>query len=253
MENKLKQKLQAGQSAFGIFQVTSGLDTALILSEAGLDLVIIDGEHGSMSIETAGQMVSIYKGSDTSVLVRVVGNDVFAIKQALDTGAHGVMIPMVNHAEQARQAVAACKYPPTGVRGMGPGRAVLFGSGGGDADYYAQANEETLVMVQIEHYEAVQNIEEILQVPGIDIAFLGPFDLSASMGIAGQTAHPEVQAACRKVADACKKHGVIAGIFTSPAQLKTYQEMGYTLLMGGLDSALLYQGAKELMDQFKKE
>jgi len=174
--------------------MSSGLDTAEIISYAGADCIMIDGEHGSMDIETAGRMVSLIKNTKTSPLLRVAYNEISLVKRGLDTGASGIMIPMVNTKEEAMKAVQLCKYPPIGIRGMGASRAVLFGAGADEyADYYSKANDEILVIIQIEHYIAVENIEEILSVPGIDIAFVGPADMSMSMGLSGQMNHPDVQ------------------------------------------------------------
>ncbi|HVI20636.1 MAG TPA: aldolase/citrate lyase family protein, partial [Bacillus sp. (in: firmicutes)] len=135
-KNSLKQKL-LHESAFGTWIMTNSLDNAEILAHTGTDFIMIDAEHGSMDIETAGRMVSIIRGTHATPLIRVAGNEVSLIKRALDTGVSGVMIPMVNTKEEAEHAVRSCKYPPVGIRGIGAGRAVLFGSGAKEfEDYY---------------------------------------------------------------------------------------------------------------------
>ena len=126
-KNSLKQKL-LHESAFGTWIMTNSLDNAEILAHTGTDFIMIDAEHGSMDIETAGRMVSIIRGTHATPLIRVAGNEVSLIKRALDTGVSGVMIPMVNTKEEAEHAVRSCKYPPVGIRGIGAGRAVLFGA-----------------------------------------------------------------------------------------------------------------------------
>lgn len=233
--------------------MTNGLDVAEILSYAGADCIMIDGEHGSMDIETAGRMVSLIRATDTAPLLRVAWNEMSLVKRGLDTGAAGLMMPMVNTKEEAEKLVQFCKYPPVGVRGMGASRAVLFGSGSPDfADYYAKANDEVLVIAQIEHYKAVENIEEILSVAGIDIAFVGPGDLSMSMGLPGQMNHPDVQKSCRKVVEACQRHGVVPGMMTWTGGIKPHLEMGFRFLLGGIDSAILFSGAKALVAEFQE-
>lgn len=252
MNNTLKQKLMKNENAFGTFIMTSGLDTAEILAHAGADCIMIDGEHGSMDLETAGRMVSIIRGTPTMPLLRVAGNDPALIKRGLDTGAAGIMIPMVNTKEEAKKAVKLCKYPPVGVRGMGAGRAILFGSGAEEFEtYFKNANDEVLVIVQIEHIQAVENIYEILSVPGIDIAFVGPLDLSTSMGLSGQLTHPELQKQYLKVVEACQEHNVTPGIMSWAGGMEQHLDMGFKLLLGGIDAAILYKGVRDLVKEFK--
>lgn len=252
MRNTLKEKLAQKKAVFGTWIMTNSLDNAEIIAHTEADFVMIDAEHGSMDIETAGRMVSIIRGSQVTPLLRVAGNEKSLIKKGLDTGAEGVMIPMVNTKEEAEQAVKFCKYPPVGIRGMGAGRAVLFGSNAAEfTDYYAQANKEVLVIVQIEHYTAVENIEEILSVPGIDIAFVGPYDLSTSMGLQGQLNHPEVLKNYQKVIASCENHNVIPGIMTWADGMEQHLNLGFKFLLGGMDGAILYNGVKQLVNEFK--
>lgn len=250
MKNLLKEKLLRGEKAMGVWQMTSSVDTSEILAHAGFDAVLIDGEHGSMDIETAGHMVTAIRTTNTTPLLRVPWNDLQLIKRGLDTGVHGIMIPMVNTREEAELAVSYCKYPPVGVRGMGASRAVLWGSGGGDPNYYADANNELLVILQIEHYTAVENVYEILSVPGIDVAFIGPGDLSMSMGLPGQMNHPKVQDACKRVLDACSKNAVIPAIMSWSGGIQMHLNMGFQLLFGGMDGAFIYAGAKQVWNEF---
>ncbi|NMD38549.1 MAG: hypothetical protein GYA87_07730 [Christensenellaceae bacterium] len=252
MKNPLKEKLLRGEAAYGPWQMTTGYDTSLILSSVGADCIMIDQEHGSMDLEKVGLMVSLIQRTNTVPLVRVPWHDMALIKRALDTGAGGIMIPMVNDKETAEKVVSYCKYPPEGVRGAGASRATLYFSGGGDPNYIKDANKNVLVILQIEHYKAVENLEEILSVPGIDVAFVGPVDLSYSMNIPGQTDNPDVQASIRKVAEMCKKYNVVSGIFASEANMQTYYDMGYRLLLGGIDGIFIYQGAKSFLKKFEE-
>jgi 2-keto-3-deoxy-L-rhamnonate aldolase RhmA len=251
-KNTLKEKLDQKQEVFGTWIMTNSLDNAEILGHTGADFIMIDAEHGSMDIETAGTMVAVIRGTQATPLVRVAGNEKSLIKKVLDSGVDGVMIPMVNTKAEAEQAVRYCKYPPIGERGTGAGRAVLFGASDASyADYYSQANDEVLVIVQIEHYEAVENIEEILSVPNIDIAFVGPYDLSVSMGLPGQMNHPDVLENFRKVVEACEKHNVVPGIMTWEDGIKQHLDLGFKFLLGGIDGAILYNGVKKLVNEFK--
>lgn len=251
-KNTLKEKLKEKQRVFGTWIMTNSLDNAEILGHTGADFIMIDAEHGSMDIETAGRMVSVIRGTQATPLIRVAGNEKSWVKRGLDTGAEGVMIPMVNTKEEAENAVSYAKYPPAGVRGTGAGRAVLFGAAAeGYENYYAEANNEVLVIVQIEHFEAVENIDDILSVPGIDIAFVGPYDLSTSMGLQGQPNHQDVQESCRKVIAACERHQVTPAIMTWTGAIEQHVEMGFQFLLGGMDGAILYNGVKQLINEFK--
>lgn len=252
MKNKLKEKLQLGSPVFGTWLMTGGLETAEIIAHTGVDCVMIDAEHGAMSMETAGKMVSIMRNTNTLPMIRVAQNDIATIKQGIDTGVYGIMIPMINSKEEAEAAVKSCKYPPLGVRGVGASRAVLFATGAQDfSDYYKNANDEVLVILQIEHIDAVNNIDEILSVEGIDIAFVGPMDLSNSMGIFGQMEHPDLHICFAKVIEACNEHGVIPGIMTWEGSIQKHLDMGFKFLAGGMDSAILYNGVKKLVGEFK--
>ncbi|WP_338447719.1 aldolase/citrate lyase family protein [Niallia oryzisoli] len=250
-KNTLKEKINQKNRVFGTWIMTNSLDNAEILGHTGVDFIMIDAEHGSMDLESAGKMVSVIRGTRATPLLRAAGNEKSLIKRGLDTGASGIMIPMVNTKEEAEEAVSYCKYPPDGVRGMGAGRAVLFGAAAEDyEDYYARANEELLVILQIEHYSAVDNIEEILSVPDIDIAFIGPYDLSTSMGLQGQLNHPDVLKSYQKVIAACEKYNVTPGIMTWTDGIQQHLDMGFKFLLGGMDGAILYNGVKQLVSEF---
>jgi 2-keto-3-deoxy-L-rhamnonate aldolase RhmA len=251
-KNTLREKLDRKEAVFGTWLMTNSLDNAEILSHTGADFIMIDAEHGSMGIESAGRMVSVIRGSQATPLLRVAGNEKSLIKKGLDTGAEGVMIPMVNTKEEAENAVSFCKYPPIGVRGIGAGRAVLFGANDEEyADYYAEANAEVMVILQIEHDSAVENIEEILSVSNIDVAFVGPYDLSTSMGLQGQLNHPEVLASYKRVVEACEKYNVVPGIMTWTDAIEQHLNMGFKFLLGGMDGAILYNGVKQLVNEFR--
>ena len=172
--------------------------------------------------------------------------DEVPIKKALDLGAAGIITPQVNTPEQAASVVDFCRYPPLGSRGTGLARA--HGYGLQFAEYVAHANHRILVVVQAEHRDAVENIEAIVQVSGVDCVFVGPYDLSASLGRPGEVQHPEVIAAIERIESVCKAAKMPLGIFGLTAEsVKPYIERGFSLITVGIDSVLLATAAKKLI------
>jgi 2-keto-3-deoxy-L-rhamnonate aldolase RhmA len=184
-------------------------------------------------------------GRGAAPIARVTRNDVLEIRRALDVGAAGVLVPFISTADQARQAVAAAKYPPQGVRGFSFSRANNWG-----VDFAAEAgsaNDETVVIVMIESKEGVEHIEEILAVDGVDAAFIGPYDLSGSYGMPGQTQDPVVRNACRQVIEACERaHKSVGLLIVRPTPQAVRQAIadGFTLICVGLDTVFLDEGAR---------
>jgi 2-keto-3-deoxy-L-rhamnonate aldolase RhmA len=250
MANELMEKMKRGTPVYGPWIVTNSVDNVIMFGRAGVDCLIIDCEHGNMSMETAGTMVSVARQFPVTPLLRVPGNDLIWIKKGLDTGADGIMIPMINSREEAESAISYCKYPPEGIRGLGAGRATNSFVDGNE--YFNRANKDIMIIIQIEHYKAVEQIEEILSVPGIDVAFIGPYDLSVSMGIPGQTQHKDIELAIKKVLKACEKNAIIPGIFAGKAHLRKYRKMGFKLLLGGLDGHMLYEAALDYKKAFEE-
>ncbi|WP_077211767.1 HpcH/HpaI aldolase family protein [Bacillus dakarensis] len=250
MKNILKEKLKEGKCVYGPWILTTSADNAEVLAHAGADMIMIDGEHGAMSMETAGRQISQIKNTSTVPLLRVPWNDMVMVKQGLDMGAAGIMIPMVNSKEEAERAVQYCHFPPRGVRGVGAGRASLFGVN--IKDYLPYAMNEIPIIIQIEHFKAVEAIDDILSVPGIDVAFIGPFDLSTSMGIMGKINHPDMVKAIQKVLEACSRHQVVPGIMTGPGLMQKHIEMGFKFLLGGSDALFIHQGVKGCLEEFKQ-
>jgi len=222
---------------------------AEILTQVGFDWLFIDAEHAPLE---ALEMQRLLQGAGTHMpcVVRVATSEEVPIKKALDIGAAGVIAPMVNSAEQARRVVRLAKYAPAGTRGVGLGRAQGHGMRFGE--YVEQANEQTAVIVQAEHVEAVNHIETIVEVDGVDAVLVGPYDLSASLGRMGNVGHPEVIAAIEHVTEACRGVGMPLGIFgVSPEAVNTYIERGYTLIAAGVDAMLLGRAAAEMLAQIK--
>jgi 2-keto-3-deoxy-L-rhamnonate aldolase RhmA len=214
---------------------------AEVLAEVGYDWFFIDGEHGPMDI---GHIVGILQAVQgrCPCLVRVPSSEDVFIKRALDAGADGIIAPLVNSAETAQRVVDSAKYPPDGKRSVGGGRAHTYGFTFNR--YLATANARVAVVIQVEHVQAARNIASILDVAGIDAIFIGPYDLSASLGKPGRIDDPEVQAQIVAVRDACRKRGMPLGIFVAAAAAAPpYIQQGFTLLAVGADAGLLGEAA----------
>lgn len=249
---RLKQKLKSGQPTFGAWLVFSDPFAAEIMTGCGFDWLLIDAEHSPFTLDSLLPVLMAFNGLETVPLVRVPWNDRGLIKQMLDLGAEGILVPMVNSAEEARQAVAACKYPPAGIRGFGPRRA--SGYARTSKAYIQTANESLLVLVQIEHIEAVRRVEEILAVPGLDAVLLGPMDLSASMGRLGQIDHPDVQSAIEKVIAAARAAGLPVGVpmEADTETLMKWAARGCNLIIAGEQDGLLRRAADTALADFRR-
>jgi len=206
------------------------------LVDAGYQWLFLDMEHGAFDYAVAADLLRA--AGPIPCLIRLPAQGDVYVKKALDIGAAGIIVPLVNTAAEAAQAVRSAKYSPLGARGVGIARAHRYGYG--FADYLARANDETVVMVQAEHIEAVRNIAEIVRVPGVDGIFVGPYDLSASMGRMGQVGAPEVRAEIERVRQAALGAGLRLGYFgvSAEAVLPAVAE-GYTLLAVGSDTLFL--------------
>jgi 2-keto-3-deoxy-L-rhamnonate aldolase RhmA len=222
---------------------------AEMISDSGFDWVMIDMEHSSLSLDSVQIALQIL-GDDIIKIVRVPGNDEIWIKRVLDTGCDGILVPMVNNSEAAAKVVQYSKYPAIGQRSVGVARAHKFGSS--FKEYVDRANKDLIIMVQIEHKEAVKNVDSILAVKGIDSIFIGPYDLSASMGLMGQVDHPEVRAAIDLVKLKCKAAGIPYGIFGStPESIEKDMRDGCTFPLCGVDASILSAAYKELARKLK--
>jgi len=220
-------------------------------ARAGCDWVWIDLEHAPLSLDQAQQIIQAV-GDRPGTAVRVPWNDPVHIKQALDLGCDAVIVPQVRTADEARLAVAAAKYPPTGVRSVGIARAQQYGLA--LAEYVRTANDRVAVIVQIEHIDAVGHMNEILAVPGVDGVIVGPYDLSASLGRPGEIGHPDVAAAVASIAAACNDRQVAWGAFAPDADAaKGYLARGATLLAVGTDAMYLWMGARAVLDALRPE
>ncbi len=243
----LKRRLRAGESVVGAWLTLADSVVAEVMASTGFDLILIDTEHGPFSIESLQTVLMAFRAQPTVPMVRVPWNDPVLIKQALDVGAEGILIPMVRSAEEARRAVAACKYPPEGIRGFGPRRASDYGRN--VDDYVETANESIIVMPQLEHVDAARDIEAILDVPGVDCLCIGPNDLSGSAGYLRQLDHPVVADAINRILDAAKARGIAVapGIALPDGAQPEWTERGATIVLATDDLGLVVRGAKEAL------
>ncbi|MBV9789753.1 MAG: 2,4-dihydroxyhept-2-ene-1,7-dioic acid aldolase [Chloroflexi bacterium] len=244
----LRERLRRGDQLLGTMLTLTAPAVAEILALSGVDWLFIDAEHSVFA--TAELQAALQAAGAVPSLVRLASTAEEPIKKALDIGAAGIIAPQVNSAEQAAQVVCWSKYAPQGTRGVGIGRA--HGYGLQLQDYIAHANERTAVVVQAEHIDAVNQIEAIVQVAGVDAVLVGPYDLSASMGRIGQVDHPEVVAAIERVTAACLSAGVRLGIFGVSAEaVQPYIDRGYTLIVAGVDTLFLAGGVRQVLSQLR--
>jgi len=252
--NKVRKALLNREVTLGSWiQIGACPALAEILANAGYDWLGVDCEHSDIGVEGFTALARGMHGRGAVPLARVRENDTLAIRQMLDAGALGVIVPLVNSAEEARKAVAAAKYPPLGVRGFCFSRMNDYGTNF-DA-YAAQANDDIAVVVMIESKRAVEDIDAILAVEGVDGVFIGPYDLSGSYGLTGQTSHPTVRSACRSVVEACARHGKAAGLHlvnpTPEAIGKTLAE-GFTFIALGVDMVFLNQASRAALENARR-
>lgn len=248
----LKRRLRASEVTIGAWLSLADPEVAEIMAQTGFDWLLIDTEHTPFTLKDLEIALMAFNGEPTVPIVRVAWNDPVRIKQALDLGAEGILVPWVSSPDEAQRAVAACKYPPMGVRGFGPRRASRYYANV-DA-YIARANEDLIVAVQIEHIRAVAVIGDILDVPGIDVVLLGPMDLSGSMGLLGQVDHPDVIAAIEAVIAEAQRHGIPAGVplETTPEQLLAWAQRGCRFVITGEDHGFMRRAAVEALATFRQ-
>ncbi len=219
---------------------------AEILGRTGFDWLTVDLEHSPITLETAAEMIRVIDLMGLRAFVRVGSHDANAIKRIMDAGAHGIIASTVNTPQQAAAIVSAVKYPPHGVRGVGLSRAQGYAT---EFDaHYRWLNTESLVIVQIEHIDAVRHMEAILGVPGVDGFFVGPYDLSASLGVPGQFQHPKMLEAIAEVDRVRKQKPTLAGIHvvqTDPDEVRKRLDEGYRFIAYGLDFLFLANKARE--------
>ena len=234
---------------------TGSTTVAELMAESGLDFVTIDMEHAPISIESLADLLRAIRsgGPKCMALVRTPGHDYQDLKRYMDAGADGVIVPFVNNAVTAQKIVDAVKYQPQGRRGIGFARDNGYGMR--IMQKLEDANEQSFICVQIEHIDGMRQLDDILDVPGIDAAFIGPYDLSASMGIAGNFTHPKFQEASSRFLQCCKTHNIVAGIHVvqpNPDEARERLRQGYEMIAYSLDITFLTHSINEGLKHIKK-
>lgn len=244
-ENHFFSALRAGQPQIGLWSTLCNPVSVELVAYSGFDWLLFDSEHSPVEISGLLQLMQAASSGTAAAVVRVAWNDSVLIKRALDIGAQSLLIPFVQNAQEAQAAVAACHYPPEGIRGVsGVTRATRFGRVAG---YPCKAGKEICVLVQLETITALEHLEDIAATPGLAGLFIGPADLAASMGFLGRPDAPEVQKVLYESVKRIKAAGLPAGILaTNPADANRYLEWGYTFVAAGVDASLLAQAADAL-------
>lgn len=248
--NRFKAALRAGQHQLGIWNTIGGNVVPEVLAGAGFDWVLIDCEHSAVeTVEVMPALQAIAGYPETSAIVRPAANDPVLFKRLLDMGAQTLLVPYIETAEQAADAVAAMRYGPRGIRGMaGVTRATRYGR---VEDYFTQVEENLCLIVQVETAAGLEHLDAIAQTDGVDAVFIGPADLSASMGLPGQTGHPDVVAAIVAAFERLRALGVPSGILTlDPEEAKRFIDFGSGFTGIGVDLAILTQGVARLRGGF---
>jgi len=242
----LKARLKAGEKLLGAWTMSDSPDNAEVMALAGLDFVLMDHEHGQAGIPDAIAQLRAIQGTRCAGLLRAPWNDMVFIKRVLDAGIHGIMVPQVNTPDEARAVVAACRYPPRGIRGAAGGtRAASYGL---DLGYYDRAADELVIIVQIETPQAVENAAAIAAVDGVDVVFIGPRDLSANIGKLNKMDDPELRALIAKVEEATLKSGKALGtVAPTGALAKQLFARGYSVIISGSDVIHLRTGVTQMM------
>ena len=249
----LKNKLKTQTVTIGSWITLGHPAIAEIMAKSGFDWLTVDMEHSAITLHQAQQLVQVIELAGCVPLVRVGENNPNLIKRAMDTGAHGVIVPSVNSKEDAVRAVHAVKYPPLGTRGVGLARAQGYGM---EFEKYKEwLNKESVVVVQIESIQAVKNLRDILRVKGVDAFIVGPYDLSGSMGRPGDFNHPDMTAALKRIMKASERLQIPAGFHVIPpdvdALLAKIKE-GYKFLAFSLDTLFLGQSCKKAVESVKR-
>jgi 2-dehydro-3-deoxyglucarate aldolase len=250
----LKQKLKNNELTIGSWIMMGNTMSVEVMALAGFEWLVVDIEHTSINLETVESLITTIQENNMKALVRVSKNEEVVIKKVLDMGADGIVVPMVSSKEDAVQAVEYAKYPPVGKRGVGLYRASGYGTK--FQEYKKWVNDELVIIAQIEHIDAVENIEEIIKVDGIDGTIIGPYDLSGSMGYPGEFERDDVKEAVEKVLKVCKKNNTPSGfhvVDTEPEKLKSKIDQGCTFLAYGIDYFFMRDAAINGMKKLKNE
>lgn len=252
MTNRVKQALKDRVPTFGSWIQFAHTGIAEILAQAGFAWLVIDLEHTVIGIEAVQPLIQVIELSGCCPLVRLSANDPVQAKRVLDAGAHGVIVPSINSAEEARRAVAAVKYPPQGTRGVGLARAQGYGAR--FAEYLEEADAYSIVIPMIENRDAVDDIEAIVRTPGVDAVFIGPYDLSASYGVAGQMDHPRMRDAMARILKAANAAGISSGLHVVQPPVTQVADRiaeGFRFIAYGTDMLFLVHQARRAVEELR--
>jgi 2-dehydro-3-deoxyglucarate aldolase/4-hydroxy-2-oxoheptanedioate aldolase len=246
-KNDFCKYIEESGFALGTWVTFSDPTVTEICAKASFDFLVFDMEHAPLGIQDITPHLLALKGEKTFSIVRILWNEPFYAKQVLDVGAPGIMFPWILTREDAERAVSSCFYPPKGIRGFGPRRASWYGLE--NETYIERADEEVFCVLQIEHIRAVENLEDILSVPHIDAIFVGPWDLSGSLGILGQMSHPRLEETIDTIIATARTRGVLVGIAAGldPQEALRFKEKGIHLLTLGTDYGIFLNGALSLL------
>ena len=251
---KIKELLEKGHPSIGSWLQIPDTSVAMIIGSAGYDWVAVDLEHGTFSDRVLPDVFTAIAHKGTIPLARLAQAESKDIKKALDAGAHGIILPMIESAEQLEKAVLQSLYPPRGTRGVGYCRANGFGKNFSD---YKKAADDILIVAQIENIKAVENLDSILSVKGLDAIMIGPYDLSGSMGLTGQFEHPRYLETLKKIELKAKEHQIPMGLHVvQPDEdaLSGTITRGYQFIAYGTDAVFLYNSAQNpITDKTKRE
>lgn len=249
----LRERIRSGAPTLGGWITLGHAGIAEIMANAGFDWVVVDLEHSVTAIDTTAELIRAIDLCGASPLVRLTSNDSDQIKRVMDAGAHGIIVPMVNSAAEAERAVGAVHYAPQGHRGAGLGRAQGYGAK--FQEYFAWQKDNPVVIVQIEHTKAVENLDSILSVPGVDGFIIGPYDLSCSMGIPGRFDHPDFTAAMARIRATGQRLGSAAGLHVVEPDLALLEKClreGYRLIAYGVDIRFLDMLSRQGVQRFRE-
>jgi 4-hydroxy-2-oxoheptanedioate aldolase len=251
--NPLKARIKNGETVLGVILVTPSVQATQAIARTGLDFVIVDLEHGAIDIAAAQAMVAVTQGTPVTPLVRVDHIDPVKAKHGLDTGTFGIVFPMVRDAAEATLAVASARYPPAGVRGIGPALAAARWNLT-VPEYLKVANDNMLTVLLIEQKEAVDNLDAILDVSGVDVVVVAPNDLSAALGVTGQLDHPDLLAAIEKIEAAARRHGVaLGGLGLNAQRTNAMIERGYRFIVLTSEVGLMQSAVGNFLKEVKRK
>lgn len=249
MKNSLRSKLDKGKPVIGSFVKITDPAIVEIMGRAGLDFAIIDMEHGPINVQTAQNLVRAAELADISPIIRVGKNDPVEILHSLDIGAEGVEVPQIGDAEDAKLMASASRYHPSGERGVCRYVRAAGYSSIERHKYFQMANERTITIAHLEGMKAIKNLDEIMAVDGLDILFIGPYDLSQSVGVPGEVTHPLVLKQMEEVIAKAKKAGKILGTFADDiSAAKRWMDAGVMYIAISVDVGIFYKACRDIVE-----